>query len=339
MIDVPAELVLGQEIGVIESKKAESALFRPPTGNCWSSINGCWKIHRPSTRTSKEDGMQFRIIFAFAVPLLSAYLFASGFVSAQSPWPQFRGPEANPIAENERLPDHWSTTKNVEWATEIPGRGWSSPIVAAGKVFLTTVTTDGKSKVPQVGTEYGNEFMDELLQQGFTLAETIERLKERDNEMPEEVNLHYWLVCLDLESGRRLWQHEFYAGKPPGGRHRKNSYASETPVTDGDRIYVYVANLGLFVCDLDGQQVWQKRLKPYPIYEDFGSGASPILVDGRLIIVNDNEQEQFIAAFDKKNGNLIWRILRELPPTTARTTRKSGWATPFICATRCVPKL
>ena len=274
--------------------------------------------------------MQFRIISAFAAELLSASLFMSGLASAQSSWPQFRGPEANPIADNERLPDQWSTTENVEWATEIPGRGWSSPIVAAGKIFLTTVTTDGKSKVPQVGTEYGNEFMDELLQQGFTLAETIARLKERDNEMPEEVNLHYLLVCLDLESGRQLWQHEFYAGKPPGGRHRKNSYTSETPVTDGNHLYVYVANLGLFVYDQEGQPVWQKKLKPYPVYEDFGSGTSPILVDGRLIIVNDNEQEQFIAAFDKTDGKLTWRRPRELPPNAGRTTRKSGWSTPFI---------
>jgi len=65
-------------------------------------------------------------------------------------WTQFRGPNANPAGADARLPDEWSKTRNVEWAAEIPGHGWSSPILIGKKIFLTTATTDGKSKAPQM---------------------------------------------------------------------------------------------------------------------------------------------------------------------------------------------
>src|SRR5262245_13184907 len=90
-------------------------------------------------------------------------------------WPQFRGPEANPVGAHSRLAERWSKTENVEWMQEIPGRGWSSPIVAGSKVFVTTATTEGKSKPPQIGTEYSNEYVAELQKQGLPMQQIIER--------------------------------------------------------------------------------------------------------------------------------------------------------------------
>ena len=121
----------------------------------------------------------------------------------------------------------------LEWSQEIPGRGWSSPIVTGGKVYVTTVTTEGKSKPPQIGTEYSNEYVAELQKQGLSMEEVIKRVTARDIELPHEVMLHYFLYCLNLKSGKVEWKKEFYTGRPPGGRHRKNSFASESPVTDG----------------------------------------------------------------------------------------------------------
>ncbi|HEV8137709.1 MAG TPA: PQQ-binding-like beta-propeller repeat protein, partial [Pyrinomonadaceae bacterium] len=86
--------------------------------------------------------------------IICALLLTSFSVHAQDVWPQFRGPEANPVGTHARLAERWSKTENVEWFQEIPGRGWSSPIVTGGKVYITTATTDGKSKPPQIGTEY-----------------------------------------------------------------------------------------------------------------------------------------------------------------------------------------
>src|SRR6185369_10834727 len=115
---------------------------------------------------------------------------------------------------------------------------------------------EGKSKPPQMGTDYSNEYVAELQKQGLKMAEIMQKVNERDIEMPNEVMLHYFLYCLDLKSGSTVWKQEFFSGRPPGGRHRKNSFASETPVTDGEHIYVYIGNLGLWAYDLKGKQVW-----------------------------------------------------------------------------------
>src|SRR6267143_6410306 len=95
-------------------------------------------------------------------------LSATAAWGAEPEWPRFRGPDANPAVAKGRLPEKWSKTENVEWAAEIPGRGWSSPMVNGRWVFLTTVATEGKSKPPQIGTEYSNEYAAELIKQGLS---------------------------------------------------------------------------------------------------------------------------------------------------------------------------
>jgi len=244
-------------------------------------------------------------------------------------WPQFRGPESNPVGTHARLAERWSKTENVEWSQEIPGRGWSSPIVTGGRVYLTTVTTEGKSKPPQIGTEYSNEYVAELQKQGLPMEEVIKRVTERDIELPHEVTLHYSLYCLNLKSGKVEWTKDFYTGHPPGGRHRKNSFASESPVTDGRHVYVYVANLGLWAFDTKGKLVWTTPLEANPIYLDFGTGSSPALAGSLLVIVNDNEKQQYIAAYDKQTGKQVWRTNRDLGGR-GQPVQRSGWATPFV---------
>jgi outer membrane protein assembly factor BamB len=268
----------------------------------------------------------FLVVCAFLMPLSDAN-------GAAPEWPRFRGPDANPIASNAKLPDKWSKTENVEWNAEIPGRGWSSPVVNGRRVFLTTVTTEGKSKPPQIGTEYSNEYVAELMKQGLSEKEVMARVTARDIELATEVTLHYFLYCLDLQTGKVTWKQEFHSGKPPGGRHRKNSFASETPITDGKLVYVYVANLGLYAYNMKGERVWHTPLEAYPIYLDFGTGGSPALLDDALVIVNDNEKQQFIAAFDKTTGKQLWRTSRDLAAAGGGPPQRSGWVTPFIWKT------
>ena len=264
------------------------------------------------------------------IAALMCALGMSATVRAQDiPWPQFRGPESNPVGTHAKLVDRWSRTENVEWSQEIPGRGWSSPIVTGGKVYLTTVTTEGKSKPPQTGTEYSNEYVAELQKQGLPMSEVIKRVTERDIELPNEVMLHYFLYCLNLKSGKVEWTKEFYTGRPPGGRHRKNSFVSETPATDGKFIYVYVANLGLWAFDLKGKQIWNTPVEANPVYLDFGTGSSPVLAGNLMVIVSDNEKQQYIAGFDKKTGKQVWRTDRDLGGRR-QPQQRSGWATPFV---------
>ncbi|HEU0121420.1 MAG TPA: PQQ-binding-like beta-propeller repeat protein [Bryobacteraceae bacterium] len=260
-----------------------------------------------------------------------ASLLACSFIVAAAPgWPQFRGPESNPSAQDSQLPDRWSLTDNVEWSTPVPGRGWSSPIVAGNDIFVTAVVTEGASKQPQTGTEYSNEYVAELSKQGLTQAQVLEKVTARDIELPAEVQLHYYLYCLDLKTGSIKWRREFHAGRPPGGRHRKNSFSSETPITDGKHVYVYVANLGLYAFNLRGKPVWKTPLESNPIYLDFGTGSSPVLHGNQLIILSDNEKQQYLASFDRRTGKQLWRTLRNIRETGGGRSQGSAWTTPFL---------
>lgn len=255
---------------------------------------------------------------------------AGSLAAAPAIWPQFRGPASNPVSDNPQLPDRWSQSENIEWAAPIPGRGWSSPIVANGKIFLTTATTDGPSKAPQTGTEYSNEYAAELQQKGLSMPEIIAKLNERDFEMPDQVTLHYFLYCLNLKSGAVEWKREYYSGRPPGGRHRKNSFTSETPVTDGKSVFVFTANLGLYAFDLKGKQLWHVPVEKHPIYLEFGTAASPVLYGNQLFIISDNQEQQYLAAYDKTTGKRLWRTERDLGPPRGEMAFRSAWSTPFV---------
>ncbi len=242
-------------------------------------------------------------------------------------WPQFRGPGALPVSDAAGLPSSWSTTENVEWVAEVAGSGWSSPIVWGDKVFVTSAMSETPMKQPSLGVDFSNDYVAELQRQGYEGEELMRRVTERENELPHEVELAYTVFCFDLESGDLLWQTGFHEGPPPVGRHRKNSYTSETPVTDGEAVYVYVAFLGLYAFDLDGKILWETALERHPVYLDFGGGASPVIHDDRIFVLNDNEEASFVAAFDKRTGEQLWRTPRE---GLGSRMLRSAWSTPLV---------
>src|SRR5205823_3834938 len=109
------------------------------------------------------------------------------------------------------------------------------------------------------------------------------------------------VFCLDFESGKVRWERQVHEGIPPARKHIKNSYASETPVTDGERVYAYFGSIGEVFCfDLDGKPQWSRKLGTYKTKLAWGSAASPIVYKDRLYIVNDNEEHSFLVALDKK---------------------------------------
>ena len=159
---------------------------------------------------------------------LAAIAFAAG--AADSNWPQFRGEGARGIATAANVPDHWSATENVMWKTDLPGRGWSSPIVWGNKIFVTTVVNQGETEPPKKGLYFGG------------------------NRPEPPKSEHQWKVfCLDLGSGKTNWEKTVHLGQPETAIHLKNSFASETPVTDGERVYVAFGSVGLFCFDLNGK--------------------------------------------------------------------------------------
>ena len=220
-------------------------------------------------------------------------------LNAADNWPQFRGSGALGVSENVNLPDKWSTTENVLWKRDIDGRGWSSPVVWGKRVFLTTVINEGKSEEPRKGLYFGG------------------------NRLRTPTSIHNWkVVCLNLDTGKVCWEKLARKGKPQGPIHIKNSYASETPITDGERVYAYFGNHGLYCYSVDGKQLWKKEWPAYKTRYGWGLAASPVLHKGRLYIVNDNEQKSFLVALDAKTGKEVWRV--------DRYGEKSNWSTPYI---------
>ena len=235
------------------------------------------------------------------------YLFAFGILVTMiiglqaeetTNWPQFRGPGARGVAKGKGLPTTWSTTENVKWCVPVPGRGWSSPVIWGDKVFLSSAISTGKEKTVKKGLYLGG------------------------NEKTPSPNQHRWMIyCFSFESGEKLWEQETNVGKPLTPRHIKNNYAPETQVTDGNLIYTYFADQGLFANDLDGELKWKRKMKAYKTRYNWGSAASPALHGDFIYILNDNEQNSFIEAIDKNTGETSWRRDRN---------EKSNWSTPFV---------
>jgi outer membrane protein assembly factor BamB len=267
--------------------------------------------------------------------LMPLALFVTLFVTAstvaanpkpEDTWPGFRGHNMSGVAPAAKVPDRWSTTDSVSWKAAVPGHGWSSPIVWGDTVFLTSGIGIKPFKQPKPGL-YGNEYIAELSSQGLSNAEILKRVRERDSETPEESDeIRYMVYALDSRTGRITWEQEAHRAKPSGGRHRKNTYASETPFTDGERLYVsFGQNVGLFCYSLDGKLLWKRHWPPQPIYLDFGTASSPVVHDGRVYLLHDSEAESYITALDAKSGEEVWRTAR---PATGLP--RSSWTTPFV---------
>jgi outer membrane protein assembly factor BamB len=217
-------------------------------------------------------------------------LLVVGLAAAQN-WPQAR------TAEDPRLPERWSATENIVWKTEVPGTGWSSPVVVGDRIFLTSVVSSDPGEAPKKGLYFGGE-------------------------RPAPKTEHRWMVyAVDFSTGKILWEKEAFHGVPAQSRHLKNSYASETPGSDGERLYVYFGNIGLFCYDLKGKLLWEQHWEPHKTRYGWGTAASPVVYKGRLYIVNDNDEQSYLMALDAKTGKTVWKVDR---------AEASNWATPFI---------
>jgi hypothetical protein len=231
-------------------------------------------------------------------------LFVAGFLvlgiltisGATNDWPRFRGPSAGVADDDPALPDAWSPTENVVWKTDIPGIGWSSPIIWGDHIFLTTVVNSAQQEPPKPGFYLG--------------------------DWPASTAPHRWMAYdVDFTTGKIRWEREVGSSPPGRPKHLKNSYASETPVTDGERVYFYFGNAGLFAFDLTGRALWSQKIGPFKTRNNWGTGGSPALHGNRVYVVNDNDEQSFLAAYDKRTGAAIWRVNR---------AEGTNWSTPFV---------
>ena len=245
---------------------------------------------------------------AFVVALI-ALTYLTAATTAASDWPQWRGPAGQGISLEKNLPSDWSVTRNIKWKTAIEGRGHSSPIVWGKKIFLTTA-------------------LDGEVIAGRTPGVTHRLSDGTDFVHPDAVGANlkhtFKVVCIDRETGKILWERVAYEGPVADSRHKKASFASSTPATDGKYVFAFFGTEGLYAYDYKGKLIWKQNLGKLGT-ASVGYGVSPILFENLVIMQCDESgMNSFIAAFDKKTGKEVWRVPRKVDVT---------WSTPVLVKT------
>lgn len=205
-----------------------------------------------------------------------ALVFATTTLQAatSTDWPRFLGPTGAAIVAESKVPLKWSDSENIVWQAEMPGPGSSSPIVFGDKVFITC------------WTGYGD--------------------KEGASDMSK---LTRHLLCLNRTDGKVLWDAKVASTveeDPWRGYITEHGYATHTPVTDGEHVYVFFGKSGALAFDMTGKQLWQTSCGTSSGRMRWGSAASPVLV-GDVLVVNASDESQAIIGLDKATGKVRWK--------------------------------
>ena len=218
-------------------------------------------------------------------------------------WPQWRGPNANGVAPYGNPPIEWSESKNIKWKIELPGKGHATPIIWDNQIFvLTAIETD-----KQVDPGEGKQTRAKRSLAPFTMGTS---------------NIFEFVIfAINRSNGQILWQHTAREELPHEGVQKSSSWASCSPVTDGEHVYAYFGSKGLFCYDMQGNLNWEKDFGNLNIIANWGVGSSPVLYEDKIIVNWDHQDQSFIIALDKQTGNEIWKVNRDEGTT---------WTTPLI---------
>lgn len=227
---------------------------------------------------------------------------ATGLAADDRYWPQWRGPLATGVAPGADPPTEWSETRNVRWKVEIPGHGSASPVVWGDRLFVLT-------SVPAGAGEESNEGFFARLRNRFTGAVGSEETQQ------------FAILALDRSDGRIVWERTALTEQPHEGRHGTGSWASPSPVTDGEVICAFFGSRGLYCYDMDGALLWDRDFGDMTIRMGFGEGASPALHGDSIILLWDHQGQSFITALDKTTGEERWRTERD---------EMTSWTTPLV---------
>jgi outer membrane protein assembly factor BamB len=242
------------------------------------------------------------LVLSIAVPLLSSTTALAA--EPTDVWPQWRGPGGQGRAPGPSVPTTWDE-KTIAWKTPIEGRGHSSPIVWGDRVFVTTAI-EGEPIPGAAAPEH--TFAGQPFRHPASLgADKAHTFK---------------VISLDASIGAIVWSTVAYEGRVFDDRHSAGSYASPTPVTDGERVYAYFGSEGVYAYDFAGGLVWSKDLGDIPTV-GLGVGSSPVLWNDLLIILADEDsgENSFIVALDKRTGEQVWRKERDV---------QVSWGTPLL---------
>jgi len=229
--------------------------------------------------------------------------------AAAGDWPQFRGPRGDGTADAKNLPTTWGGFGTIAWQAEIPGRGWSSPIVLGERIWLTHAETTALT----------------AQQREKRLSDSV--LKDFAEQFQAHAAVTLYAAEFDAKSGELLRNIELFACEQPPPIHATNTYASPTPATDGERLYCHFGPLGTAALDLkSGQVVWKERF----VFDDItGPGSSPLLVRNKLIFPCDGVDQQFVVALDKRTGQVAWKTPRP-KIDAAEGKHRRAFSTPLL---------
>lgn len=288
-------------------------------------------------------------------------LLGTGLALEAGNWARWRGPSNTGMAEG-GAPLTWSATENIKWTANVPGRGHSTPVVWGDRIFLTTAVPaesrpPGAVSAPggrQAGPAGGGGARREMspamrarlleLTGGKELAElprderreVMRKLRGAGGPPPGElgsrrggngpgagVEHRFLVMAFDRNTGERVWQANPVTAKPHEGYHRQyGSFASNAPVTDGERLYVFFGSRGVYAYDLDGNLDWQKDYGvQMQMTGAFGEGLAPALHGDALVLVFDHQGQSFISVLDKRTGEQRWRKDRD---------ERSNWSQPLV---------
>lgn len=233
-------------------------------------------------------------------------------------WPQWRGPLASGLAPEADPPRQWSETSNLKWKVAIPGSSLSTPAVWGDRVFVLTAASADQStaaksraeKVEDPGKPTASPPPAGAPPGGFGRSEKPTK------------PYRFMVLCLDRASGKIIWEKVAREVVPHEAIQANNSFASASPITDGQIVLAFFGSRGLYCYDLQGNLKWSKDLGQMRTRNSFGEGASPAL-HGDTVVVNwdDETENDFIVALDKRDGKELWRTPRH---------EDTGWSTPLI---------
>jgi outer membrane protein assembly factor BamB len=265
--------------------------------------------------------IQQRMARSLTCAILCLLPFAAPAQKAKSDdgnWPQWRGPDASGMARGD-APVRFNDTENIKWKTPIPGRGQSTPVIWGDRIFLTTaVPTESRSADATPAS------LPPAAGPGSPAAPAQENRRGfgGGNAGPQSEH-RFEVLCLSRSSGRVLWQKTARVATPHEGYHRTyGSFASNSPVTDGKRIYAFFGSRGIYCYDLDGNLLWEKDFGvQMRMHMQFGEGTPAVLHADRVLLKFDHNAGSFMVALDKDTGKEIWRVSRD---------EMTSWSGPLV---------
>lgn len=243
-------------------------------------------------------------------PILTCILFLGlleASFAAESYWPQWRGPLGTGVAPDANPPVQWSEDENVRWKVQLPGLGHSTPIVWQDRVYVTCAEPCDDPVAPFYSKAPG----------------------AHDN-LPVTSHQRFVVLAIDRGNGKIVWQRNVREALPHEGGHYTASFASNSPVTDGQHVFACFGSYGIFCLDRSGTVVWQLDVGDMQSRHGHGEGSSPVLYGDLLVINWDHEGKSFVVALDKETGRQRWKVKRD---------EVTSWATPIVVQHADSPQL